>query len=699
MAYGGSESDSNLISNLISNIPTDDSYSLNVFINELLLSVSTIEVDIGDGKETVSRGSTISRSTSYTANFYITYDKCKSKLFKTVVVNEIGVKTINLTISDIPKECSNSNYVAQIYIYSSSSFTYGLQVDNEMLSEGTMSGGTFITSKSANHPFVLSFYVKNKFCTKITKVKEISITKAGTTDVSIFESDFPDECKYEKKQYYVNVKNGLSSKVEQSVLIIKDKDGNEKNINQGEIFSDSQMDLHPFKIQVLIKTKYCEKQSIQIITATETTRQIIIDDSLIPNQCLPYMICLSTDVDSNYSIGYKDLDSIDIVPLTNEINVQKKDPFDIKLYLIKSPSCQNNYELAKYSAQKKIECKKITVNDIPSECLPVYYEACFDISKLPSEFKIYYTINNSKEMSPLTNSPIQKLDPFTVTLFLLESPGCFNFELKTYNAEIKPKCIVLTESNFTGECKDSYNYVSIKNSLTSSEYKIYVYDFINYTEIYQNSIYNRAYQKSFEVNVFMISPFCIDKKFVKTAYASKNKSKITEIADQDIPYDCKQKYMVCLNLKSIPYKYRIKYSQSFETSEFLHYAIYGENKITYNGPFTVKLYLAESTVCDETILLTEIEANTDFQCMNITESIIPDKCKIEDISPNENTKSKSLSLPIIAGISGVVLIIITIVVVVIINIVRKKKNNVHDSNSQTLGNSLLTENYGSTSNF
>lgn len=696
MAYGGI--DSNIKQTLISDIPTEESYSLRIVVDKQVFNSTTIEVDIGKGKSKIQQDSIQSKLSPFIAKFYMTYGECKSKQFKTVNVNEKGVTTVNIDFKDIPSDCfKQAEYKVKISLSLFDYFTFGSQIDDGQISEQTMSGGSIQMEQSRNTPFTLSLYIKYKNCVERIKFKEISIIKIGTTTVSITENDLPDECIYSKNTYYVDIKNDLSSKVDEASLIIKDRNGNEVTVNRGSSYTDSYSDFKPFTVQVYIKTKYCEKHKIQDIIATDKRKQISFGDSLIPNQCLPYMICISTNFDSDYSIGYKETSSSssEIIPINNNLNLNKIDSFEVQLYLLKSPSCKNNVALKKYTAQKSFECKTITLNDFPSECLPVYYEVCFDISNLPSKYKIFYRINDEQQMSLLTDTPIRNLEQFRVTLYLSESPGCSQIELKTYEGKINPECIALTESDIPNECREDYKYISIKNSLTSIEHTLYVYNqkTAQYIEINKGDFYNETNTISFNVNVFMRSQYC-SYTLVKSIYGSKNKNEVNEITDLDIPFECKpSEYSVCAYLNQLPTKYKIEYSVSFKSSDEYIQAVYGENKISYNHPFSIKAYLTESPGCNERVYLGEIEATQYSSCIFVTENDLPSNCTVDNISPNEKTQSKGISVPLIAGISGAVLILVIAAIVIVIFVVKRKKDtNQLELNSQTLGNSLLSEN-------
>lgn len=501
----------------------------------------------------------------------------------------------------------------------------------------------------------------------------------------------------------MNVKNGLSSKVEQAILIIKDRNGNKITLNQGETYTDSVADYKSFSIQVYVQTKYCEMKSIRVIQATENYNKITFDDSIIPEQCLPYMICLSADVEYDYSIGYNDLSSssTEIIQLNDELNIQNKDSFEVQLYLTKSPSCRNNYELVKYTAQKNFECKKITMKDIPSKCLPVYYEVCFDLSNLPSKYTIYYIINDDKQLLKLTEDPIKNKDPFNVTLYLSESPGCSSIYLETYIAVINPKCFTLTDEDIPKECREKYFYAIVKNSISSYEHKLYAQDRKNsqYVEIPKNMFCSASDTTSFSLLLYMRSPYCEDYTFINSISSSRNKV-VSEITDLDIPFECQRRYRICINFALMPRKYKIQYSLSYNAPDIMLDVINDEIIEIYNDPFTLSAYLIESPGCSERVFLGEYNASIVNACMNFFEFIIPENCKNEDISPkNNNAKSKDLSIPIIAGFSGAAVVAIIIAVVATILIIRKKNNNNQiDSNTGTLNSNLLMENSGSFNN-
>ena len=137
-----------------------------------------------------------------------------------------------------------------------------------------------------------------------------------------------------------------------------------------------------------------------------------------------------------------------------------------------------------------------------------------------------------------------------------------------------------------------------------------------------------------------------------------------EVTNIDIPFECKPpQYSVCAYLNQLPTKYKIEYSVSFKSSDDYIQAVYGENRVSYNQPFSIKAYLKKSSSCNERVYLGVIEATQHSSCIFVTEKDLPAKCTIDSITPNENTKSKGISIPLIAVVSGIVLFMVIVVII------------------------------------
>ena len=86
-----------------------------------------------------------------------------------------------------------------------------------------------------------------------------------------------------------------------------------------------------------------------------------------------------------------------------------------------------------------------------------------------------------------------------------------------------------------------------------------------------------------------------------------------------------------------------------------------------------------------------------FECLEIQESDIPQKCLVASISPSnipdDDGKSGNkggIPIVLIASIIGAVVVVAIVVVVVVIVVIKKKKSDLYDSKSQTLGSNLLS---------
>lgn len=212
-------------------------------VDKQVFDSATIEVDIGKGKLKIQQDSIISQQFQFTAKFYMTYGLCKSEQFRTVNVNEKGVTTVNFSVKDIPSDCFKSDeYTVKMSISLSGYFTFGSQIDNGIISEQSLSGGSIQMEHTEKYPFTLSLYIKYKNCYEIIKFKEISIIKAGKTTISITEKDLPDECIYSKNIYRLNIKNDLSSKVDEASLIVKNWTGIKITVDRGKLYTDYSYD-------------------------------------------------------------------------------------------------------------------------------------------------------------------------------------------------------------------------------------------------------------------------------------------------------------------------------------------------------------------------------------------------------------------------------------------------------------------------
>ena len=194
-AYGGNSILSTHISSLLEDIPTPTSYSLTISLDSVLSANSIIEIDTKNGKTIITGTTTFSNSESFTANLYLTYNSCKSKKFQNIIVNKVGVQTVNFTTSDIPKECiSTDAYIVSIAFFFPSSYDCAYQINNESLK-------TYDDKKTIikNIPFKMNCYAKLKSSSEWIKVKEAPVDQKGETiSVQCSDANFP-------KNYSINI--------------------------------------------------------------------------------------------------------------------------------------------------------------------------------------------------------------------------------------------------------------------------------------------------------------------------------------------------------------------------------------------------------------------------------------------------------------------------------------------------------------
>ena len=546
MAYGGCEARNTLISSLLIDLSI---YTLELQLDADLLANTKIEIDIGSGKSEVSKNQNYSKTSPFTAKLYVTYKDCQSSQFAAINVNEIGNTIAHFTLADIQELCEKLKYTVTFQTSFQSSVTIGYQKNNDDIISFSVSDGYSSFSIEDDAPFIFSFYIKYNFCKTLTKIKEYSIEKPEVTYINFSDDDIPDECSKAKTKYYVKIKNDLTSEIS---LYVQNRNDEQIIIQSGEIYSDSFEDYNPFKVDVFIQTFYCSIQKIKTIIASEIASEISIDDSLIPDQCIPYKVCLSSQVDAGYKIGYINLDSssTEIKEINDRVTINNNAAFNVQTYLMSSPKCNENYTLKKYTAEKKFECVSITMNDIPSECKETTnkYEICANLQNLPTKYTIGYKRSYDKEDKMITaKHDINKEtydEPFSITAYLISSPGCSdNIFLGKYDASESFSCIQVTEDDIPSECKGTTNKYEICANLQNLPTKYTIgykrsYDKEDKMITAKHDINKETYDEPFSITAYLISsPGCSDNIFLGKYDATEHFICLL-ITEDDIPIEC-----------------------------------------------------------------------------------------------------------------------------------------------------------------
>lgn len=473
-------------------------------------------------------------------------------------------------------------------------------------------------------PFKIDIYYKTSKCEKnLYKSSEFN-TAGETKTFTITLADISDECLYDKKTYQINIKNELSDHYG-SQLFVQNSDGDEVEVLRDKTHTLSQEGYKPFTADVYIKTSYCEKQKIETVTATSPSTLKTYKDSNIPDVCLPFSVCIECDLTDDYSIGYKSSadESDDIIKLTeNQLFLENESQFDVQLFMIKSPNCQANQPLQNLTASKNFQCKSLTINDIPKEC-KVLYKVCFNTSIISNEFKIGYVIDKEPEsqMKELTNTPIQSITKFSVSLYLTQSPNCKeNIHLNDYNAEKDFECVTLGYNDIPLGCRATY-YINIISQLSEGN-SLYYKERSEY-----NHVWDIPYTgvMPFEMDLYITTPTCSQYTYIKTVKATTDIEKVETIYDSDIVKDC-QAYSFCGDFSRLSSNYEIDYTLSYEKDTPIHHLVHGEVSHYHNQPFYINYSLIKSPKCSEGEINGTIQASLFSKCLKFDDSMIPSKC-------------------------------------------------------------------------
>lgn len=102
----------------ITNSWNDDSYTLNIEMEEDFANLLALEMDYGKGKSFVTPKSSLSFGTPLTASFYLTSSNgvCSSKFYKQVPIDQKGEKTVIFSLSDVPNECIDDQTMQTYYV-------------------------------------------------------------------------------------------------------------------------------------------------------------------------------------------------------------------------------------------------------------------------------------------------------------------------------------------------------------------------------------------------------------------------------------------------------------------------------------------------------------------------------------------------------------------------------------------------------
>lgn len=130
-------------------------------------------------------------------------------------------------------------------------------------------------------------------------------------------------------------------------------------------------------------------------------------------------------------------------------------------------------------------------------------------------------------------------------------------------------------------------------------------------------------------------------------------------------------YKICTDLSYLSNKYEISYIISYESG--MNIAKYGNNTLTYKHPFSINSYLTKSPKCFEHVDLRKFDVFIDFKCIIVTSDLLPENSRDDD--NDSSSINRSISLPMIAGISGIALVVIVIIVGVIVIVSKRKKIN------------------------
>ncbi|KAK8886284.1 hypothetical protein M9Y10_041746 [Tritrichomonas musculus] len=556
-------------------------------------------------------------------------------------------KLITKAIKDIvPKEIK---YEVSISSSLTTDYTLGYQFDDQKIQTLSLSAGTISFPKNA--PFTFTLYVKSQYCNDFVKIKSADVNNfAEKTTMSISLNDVPDQCKYAKKTYYLKIKNGMSVSTGCQIVVI-DENNRQTPLDSGEMYSNSAESYKPFSVTVyLFHSGYCQKL-LGVVNAYESeTNSIIYDNSIVPEVCLAYTVCIVPNLPDSYKLGYIDLSddkNTDITPIGTSFIKRSNEEFEVQLYLIKSEKCASNFELNKVKAVRSISsCIQYSLSNVPDECKEQgvdTYSVCFDLTNIPNTYSIGYTTSLNPDADPilLDETPIEYSSEFSVTLYLLSGSNC---EIGTYNAQINSNCVALTENDITSKCTPSQQtfYIKIENDIDASGYTLYVKKGEEYEEITKDSPYTDNQPNLFMVEIYIKSQKCTDYTLINSYQASLSESFVTSINDANIPEKCLDTtdYIVCIDLSEITDEYSFGYKVDYEESQEMHALKNGKNTITYNGQFTLSLYITKGPNCNDNQFYDVYTGRLEEDCSTISLSTIQNACK-----PNEDTSIEPGPVP------------------------------------------------------
>lgn len=360
----------------------------------------------------------------------------------------------------------------------------------------------------------------------------------------------PDRCLYEKETYNIYIRNQIKRELEID-LVIFENDEMKQEVSFGSLFSDSITLYKPYgppnPVKVYYRTLTC---SLQYIQDVQWSDKIEFNESIIEDSCLPYINCFHTESSSDYNFAYEDLRKPDgqINSFLDSTYLIGNETFDTQIYLYRSPNCENNYPLSKYSSKQSLKCQNLTLADVPYKCAKKYTLMIInEIEPIDGfDYPLFIFDDNTQQYLQIEKNKhidiYQYFDNFEVQLYTISSRckeytsiGKFKGDLSNLNSTVHIKSYMIPQ-----QCLPVL-IVCLNLEAVSDKYKYYY-------EIGKFSLLNHIYPKEkrifvndthfFQIRITLDTYWCQGQTL--GIFNASTIDKCLKLYDYIIPDECKK---------------------------------------------------------------------------------------------------------------------------------------------------------------